>query len=212
MTLIQIFEDMKLLGENAKDTEFTPAELTRFIRNIVGNSDTKVATSRDSNVDMDQIVIGGIYDPHDDEAGVQSITLYVTYNPDQKRIKIANLDWTQICIDLIECTGHEFIHQKQYRSRNFDIGSYLFVSGSDDDSIKLDQNYLGNPDEIDAYAYSIAVEIYLKYRPRRLSLKYIQQTAMHKAYCTVFGKHHAITKQLTGYVDSYYTQLLALPV
>lgn len=162
MTLVQIFEDMKALGHEVKDAEFTPAELTRFIRNLVGNTDTKVSTVKDSNVDIDQVIIGGLYDPHDDEAGLQSITLFVTYNPDQKKIKISDLEWDQICIDLIECTGHEFVHQKQYRMRNFDIGSCLFVSGNENEKVRLDQNYLGNPDEIDAYAYSIAVEIYLK--------------------------------------------------
>jgi len=212
VTLIQIYESMKSLGEEVKDTEFTPSELTRFIRSLIGNVDSRVSTTRDSNVDLDQIIIGGLYDPHDDEAGAKSITIYVTYNPDQKTIKIADIDWPQVCIDLIECSGHEIVHQRQYRARDFDIGSTMFVSGNDDEHMQNDQNYLGNPDEIDAYAYSIAVEIYLKHRPPKLNSKYMSQTAMYKAYKNAFGAEHSIVNQLVKLTVDYYIQLSSLPV
>jgi len=212
VTLITIFEEMVALGEKTKDTEFTPTEFTRFLRSLVGNSDTKVNTTRDSNVDLDQVVVGGIYDPHEDESGNTSITIFVTYHPDQKTIKIADLDWHQLCVDLIECTGHEFVHQGQYRARRFDIGPHLFVSGSEDEGTQLDQNYLGNPDEIEAYGYSIAIEIYLKYRPKKITSALVERTAMYKTYLNAFGIRHSVVEQLDQFIVKYYLQLAALPV
>ena len=208
MTLIDIFEDMLALGERVKDAEFTPSELTRILRGMVGTIDIKVKTTRDANVDINQIVVGGIYDPHEDEAGYPSITIFTAYNPEQKVIKVSDVGWKQLCIDLIECSGHEIIHQSQYRARDFDIGPHLFVSGCEEESIMHDQNYLGNPDEIDAYGYSIAVEIYLKHRISKISLRNIQKAAMYKAYCNAFGDQHVIVRQLVEFAKSYYSQLM----
>ena len=207
MNLIDIYNDMVRIGEEAKDRKLRPSEISKLLQNFVGSDDIKVKTSRDNNVDLNQVVIGGLYDPHEDEANSSSITLYVSFNPEQKEIYIRDIDWPQVCVDIIECSGHEIIHQEQYRARGYDIGPHIFVSGSDDEEQKIDQEYLGNPDEVDAYGYSIAVEIYLKEHPQKLKSKNVLSTVMYKTYKKAFGTLHPIVTQLLVNTIKYYTQL-----
>lgn len=194
-------------GEAAKNRKLTAPELTKIFRRFVKNDDIKVSTCRSDKVDKNQVVIGGLYDPHEDEANFNSIFIYVNYNPKQSTIYIKNLEWRNICVDLLECLGHELIHQEQFRSREFDIGPHLFVSKKEDRDLREEQEYLGNTDEIEAYGYSIAVEVFLKDNPKTISGKYVIKTAMYKCYCKTFGANHPIVRQLLENVIKYYTKL-----
>jgi len=99
-------------GANA-NSEFTPAELTKVLRNFLGTANLKVALRRDDNVHHDQIVINGYYDPSEDEDNFASIFLFANFNPKQTSLSMKNLDWEKLCVDFIECAGHEIIHQSQ---------------------------------------------------------------------------------------------------
>jgi hypothetical protein len=207
MTLLEIFGGMLLIGKSLEGKTLTPPELTKVIRRLIGSDDITVKSHRDKNADYNQVIIGGAYDPHEDEAGYPSITIYVTYSPDQKTILVDDIDWERLCIDLIECSGHEMIHQEQYRARDFDVGPHIFVSGSLDMKKKEEQEYLGNPDEIDAYGFSIAVEAYLTVRPKKLASKHLLKNIMYRAYAAAFGTQHSITRTLILTTCKYYYQL-----
>jgi hypothetical protein len=198
------YNELVSYGQTIQNRKFTIAEFTGILRKFVGCSSIKVKTARDKEVDKNQVIIGGIYDPDDDASNIASITIYVTYNPDQKRICIRDIDWPGVCLNLIECTGHEIIHQTQYRLRNFDIGSSIFVSLSTTERRRIDQEYLGNPDEVEAYGYSIAVEVFLKYDPTIITLKYIAKSSMYKVYVNAFGANHKVVRSLLSYVGKYY--------
>jgi len=194
-------------GENCANQKLTPAKLTSILRRFVGNSGISVQTHRDNAVHRNQVVISGFYDPDEDEANLSSITIYATYHPKQKFIYIKNIDWAQLCIDLIECTGHEIVHQVQYRSREFDVGPHIFVSMSESDRKRADQEYLGNADEVEAYGYSIAAEVFLKYAPKELTHRYITRSSLYKVYASAFGREHTIVKNLARFAVSYYNSL-----
>jgi hypothetical protein len=198
------YDEMVSYGNSIKDQKFTITEFTRMLRKFVGCSSIKVKTARDKEVDKNQVIIGGIYDPEEDVSGVSSIIIYATYNPNQKKIYIRDLDWPTLCLNLIECTGHEIVHQTQYRMRGFDIGPNIFVSLSPIERKRLDQEYLGNADEVEAYGYSIAVEVFLKYEPKVISIKHISKIAMFKVYANAFGTDHKVVRSLVTFVERYY--------
>jgi len=198
------YQEMVAYGEAIQSQRFTIPEFTQLLRGFVGTKHIKVKTSRDKVVSKNQVIIGGSYDPEEDAANCPSIIIYITYNPDQKRIRIKDIDWSQLCLDLIECSGHEIIHQTQYRLRGFDIGPNIFVSLSPEERKRTDQEYLGNPDEIEAYGYSIAVEVFLKYSPKIITIKYISKTAMFKTYVNAFGREHKVVGGLLSYIVKYY--------
>jgi len=205
--ILQLYDKMLQYGKAAPNREVYPANLTKTLRKFIGTCDIKLKTRRDPKVDLDQVVVGGCYDPEEDQANFASITLYVIYSPNQKVILFKNLDWPQLCAELIECVGHEKIHQSQYRKRKFDIGSNIFISMSTDKDKRLDQEYLGSPDEIEAYGFSIAAEVHLKYNPKALSKNYILESAIYRIYRNSFGAEHIVVNKLLKYADKYFKQL-----
>lgn len=207
ISIKKVYKEMLKFGEESASRRFSPPELTKVLRLFVGNNDIKIKTHRDSRVDRNQIVISGCYDPMEDESNFASILIYVTYSPTQKHIYIRNIDWSQLCVDLIECTGHEIVHQSQYRAREYDIGSTIFVSLSSDIEKRTDQEYLGNEDEIEAFGYSIAAEMYLKLTPKTLTHKHITKSATFEAYNAAFGVDHPVVQKLLEFVYRYYSQL-----
>ena len=198
---------MRKYGESVKNRKYSPAELTKVLRRFAQDDDTKLKTKRDKDVDLNQVIVCGLYDPAEDESNYPSITIYIMFNPEQKEIRIRDLDWKQLCIDLIECQGHEIVHQQQFRARSFDIGPALFVSTSNDEDRRKEQEYLGNQDEIDAYSYSIAIETFLKHNPKKLTIKHLKKSSLFKAYRLAFGVEHPIVQQLIYYSVKYYSKL-----
>lgn len=208
MTVRALYDQMVgFASPENKHQDFTVTEFTRFLRNFVGTADIKVKTARDSNVDLDQVIISGFYDPDDDEEGLAAVTVYANYNPLQVTIRLADVNWEKICLDLIECVGHEVIHQHQFRNRNFDVCNYIFASKTPIEEKRDAQEYLGNPDEIEAYGYSIAIEMYLKYNGKKLTSKHVGQSQVFKTYCAAFGTNHIVVKNLLEYALKYFKHL-----
>ncbi len=203
----KIFDSMVRYGDAVQHKKFPVTEFTKLLRKFIGTDNIKVKTRRAIEVDYNMVIVGGIYDPWLDESNLPGITLYISYHPEQTHIQISDIEWSQLCVDLIECAGHEIVHQEQYRARNFDIGPHIFVSGSDDEQKRDEQNYLGDPDEVEAYGFSIAAEVFLKSRPTRISSKHVAQTAMFKAYKKAFGVRHPIVCTLLEQTIKYYCKL-----
>ena len=207
LSIKSIYKDMLEFGEISSTRKFSPAEITNILRLFIGDSDIKLKTLRDRHLSNNQVVISGSYDPVEDESNFSSITIYVSYSTTQKNIYIRSIDWSQLCIDLIECTGHELIHQNQYRERGYNPSSSFFVGTSTDDERRGEQEYLGCTDEIEAFGYSIAADVYLNVGPKKLSYKHIAKTAMFKEYSAAFGSNHPIIHQLIEFASKYYIQL-----
>lgn len=201
------FRELLSYGRTNRDTVFTPASLTRVIRKYIGSPDITVTTTKSVDVDLDQVVIGGQYDPYEDQANFSSITIFITYNPEQKEFSLKDIGWKQVCVNLIECLGHELIHQQQYRNREFDIANTLFVSSCTDDKRRDEQEYLGNPDEIEAYGYSVASELFLKYKLAEITKNHVKKSQMFKVYASTFGIDHPVVQELTEHIVRYYLQL-----
>jgi hypothetical protein len=200
-----LYKEMQRVAAATPDyVEFTVAEFTKIMRNFTASSDVKILSARHSEVDLNQIVITGEYDPFDDESGLPAITITVNYSPQQKTVKFNDVDWPQVCIDLIECTGHEVIHRQQYRNRNFEIPELIFASKGKEGKAKEIQEYLGNVDEIEAHGYSIAAEVFLKYQPKRLNVTNVKDNLIFKAYVAAFGRNHHIVKKLIKYSLTYF--------
>jgi hypothetical protein len=206
--VLHLYNRMLAYGNKIKERELTPVEITKILRRFVGTTDIKIKTNRDIHVDDNQVIIGGCYDPGEDQSNFSSITIYVNFNPSQIKIAISVIDWPRLCVELIECVEHEKVHQRQYRKRKFDVCNSVFVSMSTDQSKKLDQEYLGSLDEIDAYSYSLATEIHLKYNPLELTYNYCRKSSLYKMYVAAFGSDHIIVKQFKQRAINYYLTII----
>jgi hypothetical protein len=140
----------------------TPKQIISHIRKIAGAS-TIINTSKSDVVDPNDISINAYYDPDEDESENKPFEMVLVFNPNDKEIKMTRAEWHDFAAQVIDYLEHEMIHQYQYRSRDFQPNK-LYRSKSTDPNVKKSQEYLGNTDEIEAYAYNLANELLRKTR------------------------------------------------
>ena len=123
----------------------------------------KVTTVRDKYLESEVFYANGYYDPVDDENDECCIELVITHNFPKDHVWYPE-HATHLLIQIFDTVIHELRHQRQYRKRKFRLG---FLR--DDDH----KEYLADPDEIDAYAVSIAIELCRSLGKTR-ALRYLQ--------------------------------------
>jgi hypothetical protein len=138
----------------------TPKQIVTHLRKIAGPS-TILNTSKSDVVDPNNIGLNAYYDPDEDEEEEKPFELVAVFNPNDKQITMDRAGWREFASQVIDYLEHEMIHQYQYRSRDFQP-TKGFRSKATNPEIKKQQEYLGNTDEIEAYAYNLANELLRK--------------------------------------------------
>ena len=107
-------------------------------------------------VEQNEVSINAYYDSEKDEEGKISIELVLVTNPSDTYIIIDKEAFYHLTNQLADSLAHELIHMRQARARDF-----LDVSPDTRYTEELEEciQYLGDPDEIEAYAYNIAAEL-----------------------------------------------------
>lgn len=131
--------------------------LLNHLRKLLGNK-VLVTFSRSDAVDPNTVNLNAYYDPDEDEENEKPFEVVVIFNTNDKRIKMNREDWREFAAQVIDYMQHEMVHQYQYRKRNFQP-TRVFKSKAKDPAKNAQQTYLGNPDEIEAYAYNLASEL-----------------------------------------------------
>ena len=141
--------------------------------------------------------IGAEYDPGLDEIKKKQFIIdFIMNHPKTTPITISAEMADQMAMDLLETLIHEYEHQRQFRNRRYRYHRNTYKSDHRDPDKRADQEYLGDPDEIDAYAQNIAARQYLmKYKLNITSVAKINSPDL-KQYYKAFGKDHEITKLL----------------
>ena len=123
-----------------------------------------VHSDTDRDLDKNTVVVSAEYSVDRDEEGKRryiSITL-VTNPKSIKKLKFDSVMSNIFAMDLLEALCHEYRHEYQYRSRDFEEDR-SFRSTSKDYELRRQQEYLGIPGEIDAFAVNIAIRLWLVY-------------------------------------------------
>jgi len=129
--------------------------------------DLKIRTRRMRDLDENEFYVNAYYDAEDDGAGLCPIEVYILHNLDQDAT-FAHAQAGQFVVQIYDAVVHELRHQYQGRRRN-----YMHVEHGSDDDI---QSYLGDPDEIDAYALSISIEL-IRNLGRTRSIQYLHRAS-----------------------------------
>jgi len=133
--------------------------------------DVKIKTTRKKFLNPEEFYVNAYYDAEDDENGETPIEVIVYHNFD----KLVIWDYkhtTELLIEIFDAVVHEYKHQRQSRKR-----SHAEFWERTDGRQHFDI-YLADPDELDAYALSIAIELCrtlgkhraLRYMPRFTTL------------------------------------------
>lgn len=151
-----ILEIEKKIINNTLTTEQFHRILTNHLKNFLPIKFEKIYDhSVKSN---NNIKIGGCYFYELDKNNEKSIQLTIHYSATKNNIEITSKKLYNIAYCIANILMHELIHMKQFRSRNFKL-TKNYVSKSNKESLRIDQEYYGHNDEIDAWAFVIACEL-----------------------------------------------------
>lgn len=146
-------------------------------------------------LDPGQFCFGGEYDPNLDERGRKQFILeFIVTTGRKDPWTLAKDEVQEMALELTELLVHEYEHQRQYRSRRYRARKSPYYGEAEEHVIRREQEYLGHPDEFEAYAMNIAARFYLLRYVIREKSKY--HCTDLKKYIRMFGRRHRITRQL----------------
>lgn len=155
-----LFEILNSLRSSIVGKTLSPVKLHNlFSKHLKSQLPVRISKKLDTTVDKGQIWLGGVYYSDLDQDYNKSIEVSFNYNPETTKLKITSYRWSRMCILFADTVLHEIIHMRQYRIRNFNsIPDY--PSTVECAKQRADQRYYGNRDEIDAYGFNLACELY----------------------------------------------------
>lgn len=192
-----------------------PLTFTKIIRTKLRNSNipVKIKTIFNGTNSIENVWVSGLYDSDLDKNGKRAITLLFNYPNKHEKIKLSYFQFRKLCYNITDIIFHELIHLRQYRRRNFkDIPGYS--STAELFRTRQVQEYLGDPDEIDAYAFNIACELHDIYKhDYRSMLKYLnsdlkdkrKRNTLYRMYLYTFDHDHnnTVIKKLKKKITYY---------
>lgn len=120
----------------------------------------KVKLDRDFQTEEEFVYVGGVYHSDYDKQGhARQIEIIFSYNFFQQYLKLTRYKWKRMCIVFADVVLHELIHMRQFRSRNFKLIP-VYSSMAEKAKERKKQQYFGDKDEMGAYAFNIACELY----------------------------------------------------
>lgn len=152
----------------------------------------KIKSDRDKKLNTEEFYVNAYYDAEEDKDGEVPIEVVVHHN----FIKTVIWDYkhvTEFLIQIFDATVHEYKHQRQSIKRKHKVYSNYNKSPYKD--------YLADPDEVDAYAISIAIELCRslgKYRAIRYMTKF-------NSLCKLKFNDQYVSPCLSAYYGQFHT-------
>ena len=171
----------------------------------------RVKMQRDASHEPGLLYIGGCYySDCDRKRKDKFIEVVFSYFMFDRRITLSSYRWSRVCEVFADSILHEIIHMRQYRTRKFKN-----LPGYESTALlaktRRNQNYYGHPDEIGAYSFNIACELYEKFgNDRRAVKKYLDgnqglrtKRSTYLSYLRTFDTNHSVLKRLKKKVLYY---------
>jgi hypothetical protein len=199
MNYFQVLSSLQKIYDDLKDKELSSNAILNRIKKCVNLSECLFIKIDTISLPCGRFMVSGLYDPSKDKIGAPPILIEIAF-PKKSKFKFDNFDirrdeWIEFCVEITSTIGHEFVHLTQFRKRNF-LPSKLYSSKSKILVIKEMQEYYGDPDEIDAYAFIAATELYLNklFQPKKQFV--LKTTKIFKIYVKVFKKNDPVLIRL----------------
>lgn len=149
-----------------------------------------IKTKKDKTFEPAQFSIEAYYDAEDDFNGEPPIEVIISHNFTDSDI----FDYCQIGVvlqEIFDAVVHELRHQRQSVARNYQVFS-------NHDKSPFDQ-YLSDPDEIDAYALSVAIEL-LRAMPKERIERYMKRVS---TLAKMKRNNLLVSPNLKAYIDHF---------
>ena len=155
-----IFNHFYQLGPKLVGKDLTPKQIHGYFQRQARKL-APIIVTRVSSMDVDNgyVYIGGCYEAELDMMEQPSISISLHFHPWDDVITYTQKRLKRGCILLADTLLHEIIHMRQHRRRDF-VSKRDYQSNATPEKKKHEQSYMGNHDEIDAYSFNIACELY----------------------------------------------------
>lgn len=193
------------LYQSWQGKSLTPASVVKGINKVLPYTECSVSVQKVSGVRG--FKLEGSYSPELDSRGFKSIKINILINARRKKLHFNKKDITDVCwfnivSDLASILGHEYVHLNQHRRRNWRrCKNYICYDNSE---ISIIKKYLGKPDEVDAYAFTVATEMALDLAENYTS---VEKTPTYELYKMVFGAQDKTTLRLSKLSNKYFNRL-----
>lgn len=208
MNYFGLLENLFCLYNKLHGQTLTPKQLLRRIRKQVPYSECNIVLNQGLNLLPDQIWVAGLYDAELDADGSVPIEIEIAVHKIRKDFYFDETDvslntWAEFCLDFAAVLGHEFVHLHQFRRRQFKM-CRPYISEHANPQKREQQIYYGDPDEIDAYAWTAAANAIIETRPRKQT---IESTQLYKVYTRLFDKQDPVVVKFVSKANSYLKKL-----
>src|SRR6056300_406994 len=155
---------------------------------------SEVTVDYANQIDQGDMNLNATYDPWDDEDELDPYRIELLFNPkDKKGIKFNTTALEEIKHRLIDALEHEMIHSLQYQKRDFKQQKGYR-------SRDREQEYLGNQDEIEAFAKNISSEL-LRHADKEQAIDMIRKATSTTELRDKLG--NLLSPNLVGYLRAY---------
>lgn len=152
--------------------------------------DLSIKTKKEKTLEQYHFYVEAFYDAEEDFNNETPIEVFVYHNFSDKDL-FERKQITEFLIQIFDAVVHEYKHRKQSISRSY--SSYT------DHPMEPYSKYLADPDELDAYSFSIAVEL-LRYMDNERVRRYMTRlTALSKLK---YG-NTLVSPNLTAYIGQF---------
>ena len=143
----------------ASGEPITPKHIAKQLHNTLKKYGVgEVGVEVSDNVDSGDMNLNAAYDPFDDEDELEPFTMDLIFSSKDKTLEFTPEGVDNIKDRILDALEHEMIHMRQYRSRDF-VKQRKYKTKSSEPDVKRAKEYLGNDDEIEAFAKNIAAEL-----------------------------------------------------
>ena len=139
--------------------------------------DVEISIEKSSRVDSGSIIINAYYDPENDKTGDDvAVQIELKVSDPEVLLNLDNDMWMKFSNELTDAIQHEYIHMSQYRNRGFvKTSDYKPKISKELKDFYSSRVYLGNSDEIEAYALNISSELLNKYRTKQKTIANVKR-------------------------------------
>jgi len=187
--------------------------ILKKIRAVVTYPDCKIISNRSLSIASNELEVAGVYDSELDEEGhSKPIEIEIQFPKKKPTFTFDESDmsrnhWSELCVDFANILGHEYVHLHQFRRRDFKWPK-PYKSYNPHPRLKEQEEYYGDNDEVDAYAYIAAAEMAIdSFNPIEIQPTDIERTRVYKTYTRVFDKKSPVVLKLEKRAQRYYKLL-----
>lgn len=212
MNYFQLLKQLYEIYDSLAGQVVNDKKIIRCIRKAVPFKECRIIGNRSLSVAMNNFDISGQYDPEQDAEGEICIDIEITFPKRKESFSFTEDDlsiqhWSDFCINFAVILGHEYMHLNQFRRRNFNW-CRPYRSKCKSPSLREKQEYYGDSDEIDAYAFTAAANIIvdstINPKSKRNSIKC---SFLYKTYAGLFHKNDPVVLKFEKLTDRYLKKL-----